>query len=303
MTVTLTPLPVLDAALGAGWSVQPLNASGFCRTWRAQRKGSALFVKAVPPPRADVLEAEADGLAALAATGAVRVPDVAYCGAADASGAVVLALEWLELRPADAGFGPRLGRAVAALHDAPCPGEGRYGWRRDNRIGATLQSNRWSEQGGVSGWIDFWGRERLNALARRLAEQDGSADLVRAVAAVVARLPAFFADGYQPRPALIHGDLWSGNWGLLPDGTPVLYDPAVSCSDPEAELAMMELFGHPPPGFWEAYREVRAVHAGYAQRRGLYQLYHVLNHALMFGGGYRRQALALAQQLVQQVGR
>ena len=78
-------------------------------------------------------------------------------------------------------------------------------------------------------------------------------DLRDAVDAVIERLPAFFTDGVQPRPALIHGDLWQGNWDMLPDGTPVIFDPAVSCSDPEAEIAMMELFGSAPEGFREAY--------------------------------------------------
>jgi protein-ribulosamine 3-kinase len=85
---------------------------------------------------------------------------------------------------------------------------------------------------------------------------------------------------------------------MLADGTPVIYDPAVSCSDAEAELAMMELFGSPPAGFWGAYREAAGLHDGYARRRGLYQLYHLLNHALLFGGGYVRQSMALAQGLL-----
>jgi fructosamine-3-kinase len=85
---------------------------------------------------------------------------------------------------------------------------------------------------------------------------------------------------------------------MLADGTPVIYDPAVSCSDAEAELAMMELFGAPPAGFWPAYREAAGLHAGYAARRPLYQLYHLLNHALLFGGSYAAQALRCARSLL-----
>jgi fructosamine-3-kinase len=77
----------------------------------------------------------------------------------------------------------------------------------------------------------------------------------------------------------------------------VIYDPAVSCSDAEAELAMMELFGTPPTGFWPAYRETAGLAHGYAQRRPLYQLYHLLNHAVLFGASYEAQALACAQTL------
>jgi len=117
---------------------------------------------------------------------------------------------------------------------------------------------------------------------------------------LVRALPSFFADGHEPRASLIHGDLWSGNWGMLADGTPVIYDPAVSCADAEAELAMMELFGEAPARFLEAYRHGAGLHGGYAQRRSLYQLYHLLNHALLFGSGYVAQSLVVAKRLAQE---
>jgi fructosamine-3-kinase len=289
----------LDAALGGRWTVRPLHASGFTATWRADAGADALFVKTLPAARSAVLDAEADGLAALAATAAVRVPAVRACTVADASGLAMLALEWLDLAPADAGFGARLGAALATLHAAtPAEGGGRFGWRRDNMIGGTPQRNRWSSAGGSAGWIEFFGRERLGALQARLAARGADAALVDAVGAVIDALPGFFDDGHVPRPSLIHGDLWSGNWAMLGDGTPVVYDPAVSVSDAEAELAMMELFGAPPPGFRAAYREAMPAAPGSARRRPLYQLYHLLNHALLFGGGYAAQALALARALL-----
>jgi fructosamine-3-kinase len=218
----------------------------------------------------------------------------------------LLALDWLDLHPPHAGFGARFGRALGALHRAPPPvGGGRYGWRRDNMLGGTPQLNRWSNtsdaQSGLSGWLEFLAEQRLGALRARLALSHGHSELIDSVAAIIQALPAFFADGYAPRASLIHGDLWQGNWGMLADGTPVIYDPAVSCSDAEAELAMMELFGGPPANFWNAYRESAGVHDGYARRRGLYQLYHLLNHVLLFGGGYGRQALILARGLLSEV--
>ncbi|HEU0199214.1 MAG TPA: fructosamine kinase family protein [Burkholderiaceae bacterium] len=286
----------LEAALGGRWSVHALGASGFCSTWRAEAYGAALFVKSLPPAQADVLEAEAGGLAALAATGTVRVPRVVHSGRV--AGAAVLALEWLDLREPDAGFGTRFGRALGALHRAaPRQGNGRFGWHRDNLLGATPQRNRWSGRDGLEGWIEFFGRERLGAMRDRLAARGVSAALTQAVDRVIDRLPALFADGHVPRACLIHGDLWSGNWGMLADGTPIIYDPAVSYSDAEAELAMMELFGELPRGFRQAYGEQMSGHQGYVRRRGLYQLYHLLNHALLFGGGYVQQSLQLARTL------
>lgn len=304
--MTASPAPLLSAQLGGDWSARALTgASAFCNAWRVERRGapaaaSELFVKTLPAARAAMLQAEADGLAALAATGAVRVPAVAGCWAEPGQDVAVLALEWLHFAPApDPRLGERLARQLAALHRvAPAEGAGRFGWRRDNWIGGTPQRNRWSAGGGRAGWIDFFGRERLGALVERLSAAGAPSAWVATICRVIEALPGFFDDARQPRPSLIHGDLWSGNWAGLRDGTPVIYDPAVSVSDAEAELALMELFGAPPPGFWPAYREAAGVSAGYARRRGPYQLYHLLNHALLFGGGYLPQSLALAERLL-----
>jgi len=104
--------------------------------------------------------------------------------------------------------------------------------------------------------------------------------------------------GYQPTPALLHGDLWSGNAGATVDGEPVVFDPAVYYGDREADLAMTELFGGFPACFYAAYREAWPLDAGYVQRRMLYNLYHVLNHLNLFGGGYLAQAERLIAQLL-----
>lgn len=306
MTDSASVVAILSAHLGNRWTAQPLNASTFCSTWRAQASSELLFVKSAPLAAAQMLSAEADGLHALAATQTIRVPAVAGCWSDDEHSLAVLALEWLdfrtpwlEFRTPNIGFGERFGHALAALHRASPPqGDDRYGWRRNNMLGGTPQRNAWSSEGGCPGWIEFFGRERLGAMRERLATGDAPAALLDAVDAVIASLPRFFTDGHEPRASLIHGDLWSGNWGMLADGAPVIYDPAVSCSDAEAELAMMELFGSPPGGFWPAYRESFGLADGYEHRRGLYQLYHLLNHALLFGGGYVRQSLAAARTLL-----
>lgn len=269
------------ASLLPGWTLRPLRASGFCDTWCATRGGRRLFVKSACGERAAMLQAEADGLRALGAARAIRVPQVDALENRD--GATLLALEWLDFVPPGAGFGERFGRALGQLHAHPQGS--RFGWPRDNFIGATPQ---WNAQD--ADWLGFWAEQRLHAMAGRLEEP-----LRQEVEAVVAVLPRLFDDGHAPRPSLIHGDLWSGNWGTLADGTPVVYDPAVSCSDAEAELAMMELFGAPPPGFWPAYRAAAGLHEGYPRRRPLYQLYHLLNHAVLFGGGYAQQALRCAR--------
>jgi protein-ribulosamine 3-kinase len=217
----------------------------------------------------------------------------------EAQGRHLLALEWLDLTAPGPGYGHRLGRALGHLHRAACLLQpARYGWTRDNFIGRTPQTNTPSAGDATSDWLQFYASQRLAPMRNRLAVKGARPELLDAVEDVIACLPRFFADGHEPRPSLIHGDLWQGNWGMLADGTPVIYDPAVSCSDAEAELAMMELFGTPPTGFWPAYRETGGLAHGYAQRRPLYQLYHLLNHAVLFGGSYAEQALRCAQGLL-----
>jgi fructosamine-3-kinase len=282
---------LLHERLGGAWTVRALGASRFCATWRAQSGGTALFIKSAPLSRAAVLQAEADGLAALAAANGIRVPRVLGCW--DDADIAVLAMTWLDLskrEPRD--FGTRFGAQIAALHRAPAPADGRFGWHRDNWLGGTPQRNLWSRERGRDGWIAFVAHERLLALVEGLPSP-----LPAAVRRVVDTLPALFDDGHVPRPSLIHGDLWSGNWGCTADGEPVIFDPAVSVSDAEAELAMMELFGSPPAGFWPAYREAAPLAPGYARRRPVYQLVHVLNHVRLFGGGYAQQALAMCEAI------
>ena len=224
-----------------------------------------------------MLEAEADGLRAIAATGTIRVPRVIELPAG------VLVLERLDFAAPDAQFGERFGRALAAMHDVQF--DEPYGWPRDNFIGATPQVNARSED-----WTAFWTGSRLQPMLALLRDPD----LSKAVEAVVDAMPSLFDDGYSPSPSLIHGDLWSGNWGMLAGGTPVIFDPCVSYSDREADLAMMELFGAPPPGFWRGYGQPAR---GYARRKKAYQLYHLLNHAVLFGGGYAREALRCAREV------
>jgi fructosamine-3-kinase len=293
MDIVESPVALADV-LGGRWELSALGTSAFCETWEARQGALRLFVKSAARNGAGLLRAEADGLRALAATGCIRVPAV-HALADLPGGGAALAMEWLEFRSPDAGFGARFGTALAALHTHPCPLEpAGFGWRSDNFIGATPQRNTPLQPPGRSGWLTFWSRTRLGAMRDRLPS--AADDLRDAVDAVIERMPSLHADGYQPRPALVHGDLWQGNWDMLADGTPVIFDPAISCSDPEVEIAMMELFGTPPPGFREAY-EQGGGHWPTPERLKLYQLYHLLNHVVLFGGGYGAQALRVARSL------
>ncbi|HUA88421.1 MAG TPA: fructosamine kinase family protein, partial [Steroidobacteraceae bacterium] len=104
--------------------------------------------------------------------------------------------------------------------------------------------------------------------------------------------------GHSPAPALLHGDLWGGNWASTGDGVPVVFDPAAYYGDPEADLAMTALFGGFGEEFYQAYCELRPRRAGWRERADLYNLYHVLNHANLFGGAYVQQACGLMRHLL-----
>lgn len=243
------------------------------------------FVKTQPGSQLAMFEAEAAGLAELAAANAARVPQVICHGTA--AGRAYLILEYLPLGVR--GDAERLGRQLAEQHRVAAA---QFGWTRDNWIGATPQPKARHED-----WIDFWRRERLGFQLRLAAENGYGGALQRDGETLLAYLGTFF-DGYRPVPSLLHGDLWGGNHGYLADGTPVLFDPAVYYGDRECDLAMSELFGGYAPAFYAAYREAWPLDTGYAVRRTLYNLYHVLNHANLFGGGYAAQATRMMSQLL-----
>lgn len=246
------------------------------------------FVKANRADRLPMFEAEAEALDALAASGAVRVPHPVCLGAV--AGQAYLAMEYLALH--GRGDAAALGTALAALHRQP---QARFGWARDNWIGSTLQPNGWQDD-----WIVFWRDARLGVQFELAAQNGHGGALQRDGEILRAQLAAFF-DGYAPLPSLLHGDLWGGNHGYLPDGAPVLFDPASYVGDRECDLAMTELFGGFAADFYAAYRAAWPLDTGYAVRRTLYNLYHVLNHANLFGGGYAAQAARMTAQLLAEI--
>jgi fructosamine-3-kinase len=244
------------------------------------------FVKLNRADRLDMFEAEAEGLAEMAATRSIRVPRPVCTGTAD--GQAYLVMERLELgRPRGDGQA-QAGRQLAALHRNTW---GQFGWRRDNTIGSTPQPNTPAEN-----WADFWGRNRLG-FQLRLARRNGyGGRLQQRGGKLLERFPALL--DHAPEPSLLHGDLWGGNMSFDRDGNPVVYDPAVYYGDREADLAMTELFGGFGGDFYAAYREAWPLAPGYGTRKLLYNLYHILNHLNLFGSGYLGQAQNMIDRLL-----
>lgn len=292
----MTDWPAISAAIASA-TRQPFKlkahaaTSGGCinQTWRiCGQDGRQFFVKLNDAHHHPMFAAEAAGLKAIAATHTLRVPlPVAY-GTAGAHSFLVL--EYLELN--SRGNAHLLGEQLAALHR--CTSK-QFGFAQDNSIGTTPQPNGWEDN-----WITFWREQRLG-FQLRLAAQNGHGGRLQTLGEkLLDALPAFFA-GYTPQPALLHGDLWSGNHAFLADGTPVIFDPAPYYGDRECDLAMTELFGGYPADFYAAYRAAYPLDVGYAVRKELYNLYHILNHANLFGGGYVRQAEGMIQRLLAEI--
>jgi len=252
--------------------------------------GEIYFLKLNHSASLDMFQAEEQGLHELAAAQSVRVPVPIVCG--QAGDAAFLLMEYLDLTVKSADGAARLGQALAKQHRHVGPN---FGWQRNNTIGSTPQPNKWETD-----WIEFYRSRRLGHQLQLAAEKGYSKNMVETGQLLAERLPAFF-ESYQPKPSLLHGDLWGGNWGVTVDGDAVIFDPAVYYGDREADIAMTTLFGGFSKEFYVAYNDSWPMDEGYQQRCDLYNLYHVLNHMNLFGSGYAGQAQSMMQKLLAEI--
>jgi protein-ribulosamine 3-kinase len=282
----------IAAQLGGDCAAEPesgVSGGSIHRSYRWRCGDTTLFVKVADDSDAAGLKAEAAGLLALADAHAVRVPRVLARGTAGRN--AFLALEWIESRPSSRAAEHRLGELLAVQHRVTAP---QFGFTGDNFIGRTPQPN-----GCLPDWAEFF-RERRLRHQLVLAVQNGFAALEHPGARLLEAVTALLA-GHRPQASLLHGDLWAGNWLADAHQEPVIFDPAVYYGDREADLAMTRLFGGFGRAFYDAYQGAAPLPAGHAMRAQLYNLYHVLNHANLFGGGYAHQALASIDRLLAEV--
>ena len=300
--------------VGGGCIHRAYRVSGVVGGRRASGFRPVYFVKINDRDKLPQFVAERVGLcqlraAADAAQAPMRIPAAPAAGLVDDSAALVL--EWLELGAAasdDDWFG--FGRALAALHGASAAAINQSlpaKWRLDEGVfGVKFNTATLGDLPGYVGLDDDWAesfcRRRLGFqldLARRLRRTEfAPADETLAAAR---RLLS-----HRPPPSLTHGDLWGGNASFAALGggkiAAAIFDPAPQLADAETDLAMSELFGGFAPGFYRGYASVRRLDAaGYRRRRDVYQLFHILNHYNLFGGGYRAQAEALMRRIVKAV--
>lgn len=264
---------------------RPVGGGDINAAWQVNADDRGVFLKTGPMNALPIFQAEAAGLAELKKASAIRVPEVLGCLSSRTES--VLALEWIEFEPSDSATSYMLGEQLARQH--LITGE-KFGWRRDNTIGSTLQRNTWSDD-----WLEFFADHRLG-FQLHLAERNGYTGRLQSEGTRLLRDMGGYFDGYWPEASLLHGDLWSGNWAAC-DGEPVVFDPAVYYGDRESDIAMSKLFGGFDREFYWAYEESWPMAAGNEQRIALYQLYHILNHLNLFGSPYLGRALAIMRTL------
>ena len=268
-------------------SVMPLGGGSISTAMKATlSNGEVVFVK-VSPQRTDMFPKEANGLRELAKADTVKIPAVIF---ADEK---ILILEFLppSSPPNRKFFFEEFGRQLAALHRCTSSS---FGFFEDNYIGSTPQKNLPLS----SSWREFYYTCRLQ-YQFLLAEENGyvNAELRRCFDALGRRMDELVPDDSEP-PALLHGDLWAGNFLCIEGARPAIIDPAVYYGHREADLAMTLLFGGFGDSFYSAYAEAYPLNPGWQRRMELYKLYHLLNHLNLFGEGYYGQVLRTMQDLV-----
>lgn len=255
--------------------------------YRLQADGIDWFVKLNRASLVSMFAAEAAGLEELASSHTIKLPTVIAHGGHQQH--AYLVLEYIPLTGLRGDSSRRLGQQLAALHRIRQP---YFGWHTDNTIGSTPQHNRRDDD-----WIRFWREQRLGKQLQFAAEQGFTGKLQSQGEKLQEKLPVFFST-YHPQPSLLHGDLWGGNASADESGNPVIFDPACYYGDREADLAMTELFGGFGQDFYAAYQANYPLDADYSSRKTLYNLYHILNHLNLFGGGYLRQTETMINQLL-----
>lgn len=258
------------------------------RAYRLSDGRQQFFVKINEVERLLMFEAEMHGLNEIRDSDSIRCPRPIGCGVTDRFAFIVM--EYLDLSGSMDQL--RFAQQLAKMHLCQ---QQQFGYPIDNTIGSSPQPNRYDQD-----WVSFWQQQRLG-FQLSLAKKNGfGSELFDIGMRLNQQVGAFFSN-YSPIASLLHGDLWGGNQGADAAGNPVIYDPACYYGDHEADLAMMELFGRPRRQFFDAYHEVFPLDAGYPQRRELYNLYHVLNHANLFGAAYVSQAGRMIESLLAQV--
>jgi protein-ribulosamine 3-kinase len=282
----------IEQATGEAFSVKQqrsLGGGSINRAFLLTGDKKRYFVKTNRTGNGSMFAAEARGLQELASSHTVKVP-VPICFGDDLAQSYIV-LEYLDMvGRADQAV---LGEQLAAMHRVTAA---RFGWDIDNTIGATHQPNAW-----MNDWLAFWQEQRLG-YQLQLAADNGYGGLLQTLGEkLLCEMPKLFT-GREVSPSMLHGDLWGGNVAGLSDRTPVIFDPAFYYGDRETDLAMTYVFGGFSPDFYASYESALPLDDGFAVRKTFYNIYHIINHLNLFGGGYHGQAIAMIERVLTEIG-
>lgn len=256
----------------------PQGGGDINEAWQLKTARGTLFLKMNDARRYPGMFArEAEALRYLHQHSPFRIPSVVYEG--EWEGQAFLLLEWIAPGTPTGETGPTLGRQLAEQHRRQ---NDHFGWEKDNYMGKLVQPNAWTAR-----WPTFFAAQRIEPLWR-LARDGGffNCGESRRLEKLLGKLEEWVP---QEAPALVHGDLWGGNYLIDGQGQPVLIDPALHFGHREADVAMMKLFGGFPTETFSAYEQEYPLAADWEARLPLHQLYPLLVHVVLFGGGYAGQ--------------
>lgn len=246
---------------------------------------NSFFLKLNSIDNIDMFHKEKLGLETLSKSNSFRTPHPYSVGKFEDKSYLIM--EYLEL--SNAGKMDIFAETLAKMHQV---NRGQFGFESHNYIGSTKQYNEWD-----SNWGRFFCEQRLLPLLKLLSNKQESKGLLSDLEQLLKMVPKLLNE-HKPKPALVHGDLWQGNYSFCTRGEPIIYDPACYYGDREVDLAMLELFGNPGEKFSAEYNLLLPVSHGFTIRKKIYNLYHLLNHTYLFGGSYRAQSSEMLKRIL-----
>jgi fructosamine-3-kinase len=254
------------------------------QAYELKGKNISYFVKLNTASQVHTFEGECLGLKQMSMTNTIIVPKPICYGISGNNSYLVL--EYFNLGSGNTSSWQLMGRKLALLHQTKV--EQPFGWHLNNTIGSTPQINDFMEK-----WADFFAEKRIGYQLKLANRRGGNFQNIQQIIDKV----RWSLSPHHPSPSLLHGDLWSGNVGFTDTGEGIIFDPACYYGDREVDIAMTELFGGFPSAFYDGYNQQWCLDQDYQQRKNIYNLYHILNHFNLFGGGYESQAKRMIQQI------
>jgi len=198
----------------------------------------------------------------------------------------ILVLEWVELKQSQQYL---LGQGLALLHQSSSKSTNKtFGWEEEGFIGSNKQIRGWN-----SNWGEFFVNYRLRPQLQQATKWGVQADDFESILIDISS----YLNNHHPSVSIVHGDLWSGNCGITQNGLGTLYDPACYWGDREVDISMTKLFGGFNREFYKGYEEIWPLDESSEDRESIYNLYHLLNHANIFGGSYIENSWQILKNL------